>query len=117
MKITKHQLRRIIQEELSSADYTPAFRAAVDKLDEFSLDELDALQDAVTKAWWKKQNEAKAQLKKGDVVTFIDHDGHRGEAGAEVEGVVKGKGFRWVSVAVDGQIWKRAPASLRKKTQ
>jgi len=108
MRITRRQLRRIIQEQVKQN--SPELQTILDQLGDLSLSDINALWPAIAAVHKQKENELKAGFKKGDRVEF-DHEGQT------KTGTVARRGGKYVSVTVDGwsgQPWKRWASSLRK---
>ena len=114
MKITKRQLKSLIQEMAEEVPpeppvVNPNVQTILDQMEEMSIDDLRTIWQAVADISKRKQNELKVGFKKGDKVEF-DHNGET------LTGTVARRGARFVSVNVHGysQPWKRNPSSLRK---
>jgi len=113
MKITKRQLRSLIQEmadaPLEPPAQNPNVQVILDQMEEMSIDDLRTIWQAVADVSKRKQNELKVGFKKGDKVEF-DHNGET------LTGTVARRGARFVSVNVHGysKPWKRNPSNLRK---
>jgi|LWDU01.1.fsa_nt_gi hypothetical protein len=115
MKITKRQLKNLIQEiteepPLGPPAENPAVQVVLDQMEEMSINDLRTIWQAVSAITKRKRNELKAGLKKGTRVAW-NHSQH----GREVTGTVVRRGGKFVMVQPDGdtRTWKKWPDSLR----
>jgi len=115
MRITKRQLRTLIQEvaeevPLEPSAENPNVQIILNQMEEMSIADLRTIWQAVSDITKRKRSELKAGLKKGTRVAWT-HSQH----GREVTGKVVRRGGKFVMVQPDGdtRIWKKWPDSLR----
>ena len=109
MRITRQQLRRLIKEQVEPD--SPELQVILDQMENLSINDLRVIWRTVADVTRRKENELKADFKKGDRVAFADQSGN------ERTGTVTRRGGKFVMVTVDGfygRPWKRRPSSLTK---
>ena len=109
MKITRQQLRRLIQEQVEPD--SPELQVILDQMENLSIDEIRVIWRAAVDITKRKQNELKTGLKKGTRVAWIHTT-----TGKEITGTVVRRGAKYVMVAADDDRHrprKKWPSSLR----
>ena len=119
MRITKKQLRSLIQEQAEEIEpappegvgLNPVVQNVLDQMEDMSIADLRIIWQAVADVTKRKRNELKSGFKKGDRVAWS-----HGKTGEEITGTVARKGGKYVIVIPDGDTrkWKKWPDSLRK---
>ncbi len=114
MKISKRQLRSLIQEmadaPLEPPAQNPNVQIILDQMEEMSIADLRVIWTAVADITKRKRNELKAGFKKGDRVQW------KLKNGSLIAGTVVRRGGKFVMVQPDGdsRTWKKWPDSLSK---
>ena len=116
MKITKRQLRTLIQEmaeevPLEPSAENPNVQIILNQMEEMSIADLRTIWQAVSDITKRKRNEIKAGFPKGTRVAWS-----HSRTGNKVTGTVVRRGGKFVVVQPDGdrRTWKKWPDSLSK---
>ena len=115
MKITKRQLRSLIQEmadaPLEPPAQNPNVQVILDQMEEMSIDDIRIIWQAAADITKRKRSELKAGFPKGARVSWS-----HSKTGNKVIGTVVRRGGKFVVVQPDGdnRTWKKWPDSLSK---
>ena len=116
MKITKRQLKTLIQEMAEEAPLEPsvensAVQVILDQMEEMSIDDIRTIWQAAADITKRKRSELKAGFPKGTRVAW-----NHSKTGNKVTGTVVRRGGKFVVVQPDGdnRTWKKWPDSLSK---